>query len=350
MSNVQIVITQKDIDKYDIMKMSQVYDFWPKIAEESYFSNLDFIDIKNIDHIVFAGMGGSGAIGDVFASILSRTNIHVSVIKGYELPKTVDKNTLTVITSISGNTDEMLKILNYVKRKNYNSISFSSGGKIEEICNNYKINYRKISQNLSPRASFVNYLFGILKVLEPIMPIKKYEIIKALQDLEKTSRNISTKNLNKNNAALDLAEWINNIPLIYYPSGLQSAAIRFKNSLQENSKTHVIAEDIIESCHNGIVAWVKNSKVQPILIKGTNDHPKTKERWDIIREFFIDRNVEFKEINSIQGNILSKIINLIYLLDYSSIYLAIKNKIEPNEVLPIDFVKKRLEEKHSKCI
>ena len=40
------------------------------------------------------------------------------------------------------------------------------------------------------------------------------------------------------NSSLNLAEWLSNIPLIYYPGGLQSAAIRFKNSLQENSKLH----------------------------------------------------------------------------------------------------------------
>ena len=42
---------------------------------------------------------------------------------------------------------------------------------------------------------------------------------------------------------------------MYYPAGLQAAAIRFKNSMQENAKSHIITEDIIEACHNGIVAW-----------------------------------------------------------------------------------------------
>ena len=37
-----------------------------------------------------AGMGGSGTIGDIFSSILSKTNIHVNVVKGYLLPKTVN--------------------------------------------------------------------------------------------------------------------------------------------------------------------------------------------------------------------------------------------------------------------
>ena len=49
---------------------------------------------------------------------------------------------------------------------------------------------------------------------------------------------INSDNMNGNNPALQMAEWIDGIPMIYYPFGLQAAAIRFKNSLQENAKTH----------------------------------------------------------------------------------------------------------------
>ena len=97
--------------KYDVNNMHEAYNRWPQIARESYDSNLDPVDFKNIDHIVFAGMEGSGAIGDVFSSILSKTNIHVSLVKGYLLPRTVDINTLVVATSASGNTVETLTAL-----------------------------------------------------------------------------------------------------------------------------------------------------------------------------------------------------------------------------------------------
>ena len=139
-----------------------------------------------------------------------------------------------------------------------------------------------------------------------------------------------------------MASWINNIPIIYYPAGLQTAAIRYKNSLQENAKMHVITEDIIEACHNGIVAWEKNSNVKPVLIRGKNDYIKTIERWDIIEEFFQEKNIDYKIINSLEGNILSKMVNLIYLLDYSSIYSAVLNNTDPSPVNSIDFIKNRL--------
>jgi len=111
---------------------------------------------------------------------------------------------------------------------------------------------------------------------------------------------------------------------------------------QSDSKMHVITEDVIESCHNNIVAWEKNSNVQPILIRGYDDHIKTIERWNILKEFFRGRKIEFFEIKSVDGNILSKIVNLVYLLDYSSIYHAILNHIDPSPVNAIDFVKARL--------
>ena len=141
-----------------------------------------------------------------------------------------------------------------------------------------------------------------------------------------------------------MAKWITGIPNIYYPHGLESAAIRFKSSLQENSKTHVILEDVIEACHNGIVAWEKSSEIQPILLQGQDDYIKTKERFSIIKDFFIKNNIDFKEINSVSGNILTKTICLIYILDYTSIYKAVLSKIDPSPVSSIDYIKSRLNE------
>ena len=99
------------IEKYDLQKMYKVYDKWPEIAQESFESNQESVDFDGIDHMIFAGLGGSGAIGDIFSSILSKTKIHVNVVKGYLLPTTVDSNTLVIAVSVSGNTAETLAVL-----------------------------------------------------------------------------------------------------------------------------------------------------------------------------------------------------------------------------------------------
>jgi glucose/mannose-6-phosphate isomerase len=333
---------QKKLKKYDTLEMYKTYNEWPRMAKNSFDSDIEEIKRQTVDHIVFVGMGGSGAIGDIFAAILSKTTIHTTVVKGYILPKTVDKNTLVVIISVSGNTKETFEVLKLAKKTTCNIIAFSSGGKIEKYCISNNLEYRKLNKNHSPRASFPNFLYGILKVLKPILPVDDKEIHNSIKELEKTFKIISSQNFSNKNIALELAKWITGMPIIYYPFGLESAAIRFKNSLQENCKMHVICEDVLETTHNGIVAWKEGSKIKPILLKGINDHIKTKERVEIMKEFLEIKKIDYYEIKSIKGEILTKLVNLIYILDYTTIYLAVLNKIDPSPVEAIDFIKYKL--------
>ena len=336
------MITKSDLEKIDTQRIFKIYDKWPKIAQESFELKLKPVNFENIEHIVFAGMGGSGAIGDVFSSILSKTKIHVNVVKGYLLPTTVDSNTLVVIVSVSGNTAETLAILNSAHKLNCKIIVFSSGGKMEDFCIKNKIQHIHVIQHHSPRASFTSYLYTMLKVLYNILQIKEEDILESIDELKKINTKINSSNLTNTNPAINLAEWITNIPMIYYPLGLKSIAIRFKNSLQENAKIHAIAEDAIEACHNGIVAWEGKNNIKPILLRGSHDYIKTKERFDILKIYFKEKNIDFYEIYSNSDNILSKIISLIYLLDYTTIYFATLLKIDPSPVNSIDYIKKRM--------
>ena len=322
--------------------MHKVYDIWPKIAKESYFSKLSQIEYERCDHVVFAGMGGSGAIGDIFSAILSKTSTHVTVVKGYHLPKTVTRDSVVVVTSISGNTIETISMLENAIKLNSKIIVFSDGGKMEEICKNKKIPHRRIKKYHSPRGSFTSFLYGMLHVLKPIIAIEEKDIMESITKLENISRKINSKEITDKNPAIKLAKWISNTPVVYYPWGLEPVGIRFKNSLQENSKIQAVIEDVIESCHNGIVTWDKQNDFQPILIRGKDDFEKTKERWEILKVFFNKQKIDYREIISEEGNILTKIICLVYLLDYTSIYLAIKLETDPTPVNAIEYIKKKL--------
>ena len=323
--------------------MHEIYDKWDEIAQESYNAPLEPVKFQNVDHIVFAGMGGSGAIGSIFSSILSKTNIHVTIVKGYILPKTVDSETLVVTTSVSGNTDETMTILEAANKQDCKLISLSSGGKMERFSRENNIDYRKIPKIHSPRASFTGFLYSMLKILNPVIPIPKNEILESISEMKKLGSKINSKNLTYENPALNLAEWISGIPLIYYPAGLQAAAIRFKNSLQENAKMHAMTEDIVESSHNGIVSWEKESNVVPIMIEGADDFIKTKERWTVLKNFFKEKKIEYKEVFSGEGSILTKLIRLVYLLDYASIYKSAILGIDPTPVKSIDFMKDKVQ-------
>ena len=326
--------------------MHKVYEEWPNIAKTFFNKKFERIKISNINHIVFVGMGGSGALGDIFSSILSKTNLHIRVVKGYNLPKTVNENTLVVAISISGNTNETNTVLEKASKLSCKLIAFSSGGKMEKFCKDNNIQFRKIKKFHSPRASFPSFLFSILNMLLPIIPIEEKDVQSALDKMQEVKKIISIKNNSDDNLAMTLAKWISNVPLIYYPWGLECVAIRFKSSLQENSKTHVIIEDIVESCHNGVVAWEKESSIKPIMIRGNDDHFKTIEKFEILTEYFDEKNIEYKEIFSGNGNILTKIISLIYILDYVTIYKSMLEGIDPTPVRTIEYIKKKIDDQN----
>jgi len=336
------LLDSKILEKFDALGMHKIYDKWPEMARNSYNFEFEQIDFEDIDHIIFSGMGGSGILGDVFSSIMSQTDIFVTINKGYHLPKSVNDRTLVVSTSISGSTIETLSFLKSAKNSGCKTISFASGGKMQNYCLKNEMAFYSIPMIHSPRTSFIQFLYSMIKILNPVLKVKEEDIKNSFVDLESTLKKISSKNLTESNTSLVLASWITGTPLIYYPWGLQSAALRFKNSIQENSKRHAMMEDVIEACHNGIVAWEESSNVQPILLQGVDDYIKTKERWKVLKEYFNEYNIDFYEIFSIPGSILSKIINLIYVLDYSSIYLSVLSGKDPSPIKSIDFVKNRI--------
>ena len=154
------MIQVSDLEKIDTKSMFKIYDECPEIARKAFETKFAKFDAKNIDHIVFAGMGGSGSIGDTINGFLSKQDIHVSIVKGYLLPNTVDANTLVVATSFSGNTEETLEILKSTKKTEANIIGFSSGGLLQKYCENNNIFFQNIPMVHSPRSSFTRFLYS----------------------------------------------------------------------------------------------------------------------------------------------------------------------------------------------
>ena len=71
-------------------------------------------------------------------------------------------------------------------------------------------------------------------------------------------------------------------------------------------------------------------------------HSKTKQRWNIMHQYFEENNINYKKITSVDGGILSKILCLIYQLDYSSIYYAVQLGIDPSPVNSIGLHQRKI--------
>lgn len=336
------LINESMLNKFDTTGIRLIYDKWDKVALNYFNLGHEYSNIGNVQQIVFAGMGSSGTIGDVFEALYSHAKIRPTVVKGYTLPNTVNSNTLVVATSISGNTDEVLNVIDEAEKHECKIVAFTSGGKLEDYCKRHNIVFEKIDLLHSPRASSIAFLYFMLKTLLPVTPFSKSHIMESIELLRQLQQKINSTNLNSSNEALDIASWISSPPLIFHPPELRAAAIRFKNSLQENSKMHAAVEDVVESSHNAIVAWENPSYMKPLLLERDDEHPKIRERCNILKEYFIQNGIQYKKIHAVSGNTLSRLICSIYLFDYVSIYRAVMSSIDPSPVRSIDFIKERI--------
>ena len=53
-------------------------------------------------------------------------------------------------------------------------------------------------------------------------------------------------------------------------------------------------------------------------------------------------NIDYQKVLSVSGNILTKLISLIYLLDFVSIYKSVLSKTDPSPVNSINFIKSKI--------
>ena len=110
--------------------------------------------IFKIDNIVISGMGASSISGDIVQSLFrDRLDIPIFVNRQYDLPKWVNKNTLVISQSYSGNTEETLSTFKHAYQKRSKIIGISSGGKLQEYCEKREIPHIKIPTGFSPRAA-----------------------------------------------------------------------------------------------------------------------------------------------------------------------------------------------------
>ena len=127
-----------EIDKSEML--SAIENFSKQIKESKEIVESSIIsNIYKVDNIIISGMGASAISGDIIQSLYrGRSNIPIFVTRQYDLPKWVNKNTLVLSQSYSGNTEETLSTFKNAYQKHCKIIGTSSGGKLQEYCEKRK--------------------------------------------------------------------------------------------------------------------------------------------------------------------------------------------------------------------
>lgn len=310
-----------------------------RIANESQIRTLN----KPITEVYVAGMGGSGIGGDFVASFF-RNHLKVPYIvnKGYDAPAYIDKDSLVIVSSYSGNTEETLSSLNQMMSTGARIICVASGGKILQVAKENDLDFIQVTSGwASPRAclgySIVAQMF-ILKKLGLVTLDFETELQSSVQLLKDEIENIQEK-------AQHLAKALfNKTVVIYCSDRIEPVALRFRQQINENSKRLCWHNVIPEMNHNELVGWRKNDESLAVLfLRNQDDRKQNKLRMDLTKDVVSNFAGTTIDLISKGNTLIEKCLYLVHLLDYVSLYLADLNQVDVVEVKVIDAFKAQLE-------
>jgi glucose/mannose-6-phosphate isomerase len=307
-------------------------------------------DFKKVDKIVIIGMGGSAIGGDLLRTLVSlQSKVDVTVQRDYDLPKSVDKNTLVIASSYSGNTEETLSAFNQALETPCKKFVITTGGKISEIAAQNGVPLFSFGYSSEPRAALGYSFFSLLAFLHnlDIIPDELLKVDETLETLEKTSEKLSKDIPAKKNAAKQLAAKLYDHLVIVYGAGiLTSVAYRWKTQINENSKAWAFAETLPELNHNAVVGYKFPAeladKIFVVMLRTADLHPRTLKRYNITSDILSKAHISHEIVDASGSTPLCQMMNSILLGDYASYYLAMLYEINPSPVEIIDYLKKAL--------
>lgn len=342
------MITESDLVNVDQKKLYQIYESWPdhfRLAAKINCKLDRAIDFY--DSVVLCGMGGSATSCDILNDVLRYyTDLQSFVLRDHQMPFSVDKKTLAIIISVSGNTQETVSMFEKASERGAEVICITSGGRLKEAAekNGHKvINIPDIS---IPRASLPYLLMPGLNLINSFLPeLYRSKAFSIYRGLSTISKEIAVSVPERTNEAKKIASFLLSALAFSFTSpGLLSVGNRFKNSLNENAKVHCINESILEASHNEIVPFTfklkGNISRKVLLLRWNEDRSIVSSRFQNVKHFLKSIDVPFKEIIVGEENLVSAIVSSIYLLDCSTIYMAIESDIDPTPTPAIDILKK----------
>lgn len=295
---------------------------------------------KDIRNVVIAGLGGSGIGGNLVAELVAeKIKVPVIVWKDYHLPTFVSSHTLLIACSYSGNTEESIHALEEGIKRESKIVCITSGGSMQHIAEKAGLDCIIIPSGMPPRACLAYSLVQQLYILFHYRLIDSgFEtgLENAIQLLNKEEKRIQK-------LALQVAKKLNKkMPVIYADASMEAVAVRFRQQLNENSKTLCWHHVIPEMNHNELVGWRDKGKYAVVMLRNDNDYIRNAHRFDIAKDIISQYAKTVIEIYSKGESTFERTMYLVHLCDWISCHLAVLRKMDPVEVKVIDYLKAEL--------
>src|SRR6056297_64577 len=350
----------KKIYKMDPGLMAESIGMLPEqisqVLEDSHLVRIPE-SYSRIDKVVINGMGGSNLGARILQSCyLNKMKVPVEVVPGYAVPNYVDKKTLYIISSYSGNTEEPLSVYEEVKKRGARVLGITSShkkNKLEKLMMEENIPGFVFSPlhnpSEQPRIGLGYSIFGFLTLLDKVGVIdlekKKVErIIKRLRDNNSSLRPEAKTGENK---AKEIAQGLKGrIPIIIGAEFLEGNLHTLRNQFCENSKNFADYLSLPELNHyllESLANPISNKKNLAFLfIDSDKYHPRVQRRSELSKEVARKNGAKVLQYQVKEFSRLGQCAQVLQFGSWVSFYLGILNNVNPAQIPWVDWFKKEL--------
>jgi len=354
MINLDSLDEIKKLDEGDVLASVQKLgdQFWQAWNEMKQVDIPE--DYSKAKNVVVAGMGGSalgGSIVDSFAH--GRIRVPVEIFNEYHLPNYVNKNTLVIASSYSGNTEEAVANIHEAHSLGAKVFAICAGGKLASFAKEKNIPMYLIDpvQNPSgqPRLALGYSLGSILSVLagKEYIHLSDTEAVEIVETIKAQTVEYDVYNEEKQNPAKTFArKLVNTLPVLVASEHLVGAAHAFKNQLNETAKTFAVLFSIPELNHHLLEGLAHPKKAKEILkfVFITSDlyTQRVQKRHEITKGVVEKNGVSTLTYAMRSKTKLNQAFELLTFGSFVQFYLAMLYEINPAPVPWVDYFKKEL--------
>jgi len=270
--------------------------------------------------------------------------VPVIVLKQIRTPAFVGPRTLAFAVSYSGNTEETNAMANGALDAGARVIAVTAGGELAALAaERGAIHVQCDDGYVMPRAAVGALMAPLFAALFRIglYPEAHALLVQAQAQLKRRCDQCRP-DAGPSNPARELARRIaRSIPLIYGGGALGGvAAYRWKCDINENAKAPAFAAAYPELDHTEICGWGQHGDVTRqvmtlVSLRHGYEHERLSVRIDRTTELIEEALLQVLEVQAEGEGRLAQLLDLMYLGDWVSSYLALDNDVDPG---PIDAI------------
>lgn len=303
-------------------------------------------DAAAFDRVVTLGMGGSGIAGNILQAVGTATMpAPVTVLKHYRTPAFVNDRTLAFALSYSGDTEETVEMARGALAAGATLVAISRGGELARLAQESGALHVPCPDDIiMPRlalGALVAPLFVVLFRMG-MLPEAHAGLLRAQEQLARRRDQCRPSVEGARNPARELARRIGRtIPIVYGTGGLGGvAALRWKQSVNENAKAPAFWNEYPELDHNEVCGWGQHGDVTRqvftlVELRHGLEHARLEARAVATRALIEEALVQVLTVEAEGEGRLAQLLDLVHVGDWTSYYLALDNDVDPG---PIDAI------------